>query len=237
MIEDELKKSNYQITNAKKLYGKLFAGELKHLISLSGFYELLKVKGYKYRQIIRRSYECLNVKEYRIWYYYYWLDVLENKDYFCLYFDWSSFSESNFQRKIWSQKVSKAIITEQYHYQSLHLLTLMSNFKMEALQFVQGSLSSFIIFRFLKTVLLELEHQMVSQNKTLVVILDNSPMNHSVSLKNFSYSRRIHLLYTSPNSSFQNPIEMAYTKIKKSLKRVFSSSKSIKKNRYYKQSN
>ena len=75
-IEEELKKTNYQITNAKKTYKKLFVGGSKSLVSMSSFYELPKIKGYKYRQIIRRSYECVNVKEYRIWYYYYWVHFL-----------------------------------------------------------------------------------------------------------------------------------------------------------------
>ena len=107
----------------------------------------------------------------------------------------------------------------------MHLLALINHQKVVSFQFVCGNLSSAIIFAFLETVLTELNCEAKRLRREICIVLDNSPMNQFIALRKLVLDLRIELLFTAPNSSFQNPIEFLFAKIKAPLKTVFSCNK------------
>ena len=127
-----------------------------------------------------------------------------------------------FSKKAWSQKSVKAVKKIRFVYSCLHLLTILGEDSIESYQFLKGQLSSPIIFHFLKTSLTLLIEKYRTVGKKLVLILDNSPMNHSRALKNFAFYTKIRIFYTPPYSSFVNPVETTYAFIKNRLRQIFS---------------
>ena len=88
-----------------------------------------------------------------------------------------------FKKKAWAFLSHKAISKENYFYAKLHLLAIFSHEKVESMQFIQASLSSDVIFKFLVQNLDFLLMKYVGTGKTINLILDNSPMNHLVATK------------------------------------------------------
>lgn len=192
--------------------------EPKITFSESSFYKLFKQMGFKRHVLVDRSAETEKLLEYRLRFYqvlFHYFDDCQNE--FC-FFDWSSFSKSNFQQKAWSMRGEKAIKFENYCYCSLHFFGLLTQEKLRCCQFVKGSLSSVIVFNFLEKTLSKLNEEVIKRNRKLVLILDNSPMNHSIPFKNFAFTKKITVLYTPPNSSFVNPIEKLFAFFKTKLK-------------------
>ena len=169
--------------------------------------------------------ETPDVKEARISFLLNYVLRSKNPRSVFFYFDWSSFADSNFKRLSWSLRGQKSLTHHRYAYSCLHLLALVSNERVEAYQMVRGTLCSQIVFNFLSGALDFLLQTLERQNCSAVVILDNSPLNISNALVHFCIRRRVTLLFSAPNSSFLNPIEMLFAFTKAPLKRRFSCSK------------
>ena len=117
------------------------------------------------------------------------------------------------------------IVKSKYIYSNLHLLVLLGPDRIKSFQFVRGRLSGKIIFSFLKKTIDGLLRYRAVQDKEFVIILDNLPLNQSSSLFYFMVNKRITLLFTSPTSSFLNPVEMLFAKIKQLLKKLYCQDK------------
>lgn len=101
----------------------------------------------------------------------------------------------------------------------------MSDQRVEGFQVFQGSLTFKIVFHFLFVTLERLVEPAGAPGRRVVVVLDNSPLSHIVSLINYCIHRRVTLLHTAPRSSIENPIEILFVFLKAPLKRTFSCSK------------
>ena len=150
---------------------------------------------------------------------------LRDTDTEVFYFDWTSFSSQNFQAKSWSESGMKSIVTDSYPYAKLHLLALLGPDRLVALQYVAGTLNSPVVFDFLFQVLCKVTRKAHQIGKAVVIVLDNSPLNHSKALKNLARYLRLSFLFTAANSSFLNPIEMLFAKFKAGFKTKNSASK------------
>ena len=135
------------------------------------------------------------------------------------------FLGTKFKKKSWSAIGSKNISNEQYTFAKIHLLAILGRIKIKSFQLIKGTLSSVIIFNFLSFSLGQLSQRFQMKNKPIFVILDNSPMCHSRALKKFVTANNYLLVYTSPNSSFSNPIEYMLGKIKTPLRSHYCMSK------------
>lgn len=191
------------------------------LFSKSFLYTILKQKNFRFKAVVERKNENASIKKARVHFYQRYSIFLNDSNTECLYFDWTSFCEGNFKNKIWSQRREKSIVKSVYVYSNLHLFVLLGPDCIQSFQFIRGRLSSQLIFSFLSQTIDGLLNFSNARNKNLVIILDNSALNHSLPLFSFMANTRITLLFTAPNSSFSNPIEMLFAKIKTPLKKVF----------------
>ena len=141
------------------------------------------------------------------------------------YFDWTSFSGNNFQARSWSGSGRKSVVNDAYQYSKLHLLALLSLQGLIAMQYVTGSLNSPIVFDFLLRVLEKVTRKAHEEGNNVVIVLNNSPLNQATAIKNLVMQERFTLLFTAPNSSFLNPVELLFGKLKAGLKTKNSASK------------
>lgn len=181
-------------------------------------YRTFRMHGYRWKSNIVRSNQTDSLKDARCWFLKEYLYDLSDADSLVFYFDWSSFSEKNFQSRSWSATGAKSIVNNCYVYCKLHLFAVLGPDGVEAMQFVSGTLHTAIVFEFLLEVMGRISRRVHNDQKNVVLVLDNSPMNHSVGLKNYAASEMFTLLYTAPNSSFLNPIEYLFAKCKAGLK-------------------
>lgn len=217
-IEDYLQKESLTFPTIKQIHTYIQQNYDIAQFSRSSLYRLIKYRGFNFRSIIQRNNENGPNKLSRIRFYKYYTDLLIPSDIQCCYFDWTSFAENNFKKRIWAQRGDKPIVKSRYSYSNLHLFVLLGREKVFSFQFFKGRISSEIIFSFLSQSIIGIERFYGLQRNSLVVILDNSPLNQSLSLFNFMTIREIKLLFTAPSSSFLNPIEMLFAKVKQPLK-------------------
>jgi transposase len=230
-IESLTINANATFDNVKQLTAKLSRETNFEPISHSKLYRTLKAGGWKFRPVVFHSNETNNLKSARIWFFDQFLSILNDTREVVAYFDWSSFSEHNFQKKNWVQSGRRAVSNEVYVYAKVHLLAMISHQSVESVQFVRGNLSSQLIFDFLSQSIKKLLQNSPKRISRLTIVLDNSPMNHSKAIKNFCLTSKVKLLYTAPNSSFLNPIEQLFAKIKTPLKQAFTMNKYINQQR------
>ena len=103
-------------------------------------------------------------------------------------------------------------------YSSLHLLAVMGEKKIVAIQFIRETSNSELIFAFLRIVFDRI-YRLHGQSQTNKVFMyDNSPLNKSLELFNLAARKKIVRLFTELNSSFLNLIEMILAKLKSPLK-------------------
>ena len=209
---------------------KRISNDLKLTQRISNFsestlYRVLRAKGFKYKPVVFHCNETENLKDYRIWFYKRYLELLSDPNEVIFYFDWSSFSDKNFQRRAWAGSSKRAVSKEVYTYAKIHLLAITSHERVECVEFVRGNLASLVIFEFLKRSIENLLTLQRVRGKVCTLILDNSPLNHSKAIKKFCVESRMKLLFTAPNSCFQNPIEFLFAKVKSPLKKHFTMNK------------
>lgn len=94
--------------------------------SNSSLYKILHLKGWKCRAATFRAGATLQNKDARIWFFDRYLQLINDDTQIIIYFDWSSFSEKNFQRKLWTRICEKPITKQFYMYAKLHLLCIIS---------------------------------------------------------------------------------------------------------------
>ena len=230
-IESLTINANATFDNVKQLTAKLPIEANFEPISHSKLYRTLKAGGWKFRPAVFHSNETDNLKSARIWFFERFLSILNDTREVVAYFDWSSFSEHNFQRKSWVQSGRRAVSNEVYVYAKVHLLAVISHQSVESVQFVRGNLSNQLIFDFLFQSIKKLLQNSPKRTSRFTIVLDNSPMNHSRAIKNFCLTNKVKLLFTAPNSSFLNPIEQLFAKIKTPLKQAFTMNKFLNKQR------
>lgn len=97
----------------------------------------------------------------------------------------------------------------------------MGSTKILAAQFVRGILCKEVIFSFIKQAIDKLTFWIDDSRMKITIVIDNSPLNHSTAIYNYAIMKGIGLLFTAPNSSFLNPIEMLFGKLKAPLKKRF----------------
>ena len=146
--------------------------------------------GVSLKKAVKREKETDNVKEFRIWYYVELSTLLFIEKSYFIFFDWSSFAETGFKNRSWSEIGKKSIIREGYSYKKLHLLALLGKNEVEFYQFTLRRLTAPLIFDFLQKSLENLIKKYQQLNLRLIVILDNSPLNHSRAIKNFCWLLR-----------------------------------------------
>lgn len=224
-LSDVLKEHNYAFSDGSVLYDQVVNENPALNLSKSAFYQHLKTIGLTNKKSIYRSTDTPILKESRISFFANYVKYLNNRRYDIVYFDWTSYSESNFKQNSWSLQGRKSIIHERYGYSALHFLAMISLEKVEAFQFIRGTLTSSIVFNFLSGALSRPEFIDSHRGRQLVIVLDNAPSNCSNALIALCVERRITLLFTAPNSSFLNPIEMLFAFLKSNLKKIHSINK------------
>ena len=216
-------KANFQ--TIKELSSKLSRKTNLPPFSQTTLYRTVKAGGWKFRPVVFHSNETDTLKNARIWFFERFLPMLNDPREVVVYFDWSSFSEKNFQKKSWAKSGERAISTEIYVYAKIHLLAVLGHNEVESIQFVRGNLTSSLIFDFVSQSIESLLEKNHKRGVRLTIVLDNSPMNHSWAIKNFCLIKRVKLLYIAPNSSFLNPIEQMFAKVKSPIKQAFTMNK------------
>ena len=129
------------------------------------------------------------------------------------------------------KSAERDVVSKSYVHVKIHLLAMFSREKVESEQFILGNLNSSLIFNFIMQTVENWLRKNPKRRVRLTIVLDNSPMNHSWAIKNFCLIKKMKLLYTAPNSSFLNPIEQMFAKIKALFKQAFSMNKYVKKPR------
>ena len=213
------------IQNLKQFHEKV-QSEFSHvLISQSSLRKMILFQGFRFKKNVPRLSQTDKSKNARSLFMKEYLHKLQDSNTEVHYFDWSSFSAQNFQQKSWSMSGEKSIVNDSYSYSSLHFLALMGPEKVEAVQFVRGPLCSPTIFNFMREVIELVCERAHSREKNVVVVLDNSPLNHSLAMAGLTQHFQFSLLFTAPNSSFLNPVEYMFAKVKAGLKSKVSLSK------------
>lgn len=180
----------------------------------------MKAAGFKYKSFVVRQNQSKQLKKIRVIFFRELRDLLNRDKPELFFFDWTSFSADNFKRKGWSPSTKRSIVNTQYAYSCLHMLAVMCSRKVCAIQFIRENLNTEIIFSFLQEAFTKISRSQEYNNTNNIIILDNSPLNHNLALYNFAHSNKCSIIFTAPNSSFLNAIEMLFAKCKAPLKKV-----------------
>ena len=220
-VANLLEFEQWKIKEVKKTWLKAQTSNECCMMSYSTFLKMIHNAGMSCKKVVFRNNETDCVKRSRIWFFVKYAELLYQKTTTIFYFDWSSFGESNFKKNAWSTKGVKAVSAEKYAYRQLHLLTLLGKMGIQNFQFIKGGLSAKLIFWFLHKSIQQFIEDKRNKTKKMVVVMDNSPLNNSKALKHYAYFTGVTILFPAPCSSFQNPVEMLYAKIKQCLKQIF----------------
>ena len=220
-----LSQSQHGFRNIKSLREKFKEHPTLSFLSYQRVISLVKSLGYRYKKTVVRSQENSKIKKARVRFLEEFAQRLSDCNSEVLYFDWSSYSDKNFQLKKWSLVGKKAVVDSSYLYARLHLFAILGRSGVIGFQIVRGNLSSEIVFRFVKRTLDFVFRRKSDFRERIVLVLDNSPLNHSMSLENFAVLKKVNLLFTAPSSSFLNPIEMFFAYVKQPLKESFATNK------------
>ena len=224
-INSYLDSNNGTFNTTKLLFGHLLDIHGTKLISYSSFYRIIKESGLKFKTIKNHTNQTKQLKLARIHFFCQYVKIMGDNITECLYFDWTSFAESNFKQKAWAHGSNSAVVNTLYSYSKLHLLVILGPTKVITFQFVKGTLKSEIIFDILLSTFNNILNYIEGEVPPRVLVLDNSPLNHSTTIYNFFIDRNIKLLYTAPFSSFLNPIEFVFVKVKAPLKSIYCTNK------------
>lgn len=109
--------------------------------SASTLYRVMKLLGFKHKKLTPRINETRQVKRSQIYFYRHLLGALQRPNIELYYFDWTSFSDSNFKQKGWSRAGEKAVTKSRYVYSRLHLLAIINKSGVYSFQVIRGTLT------------------------------------------------------------------------------------------------
>jgi hypothetical protein len=177
-------------------------------LSRPGLDWALKATGVRLKKVVERCPSSDGLLESRITFFQNWARCGSDRRFFIVFFDGTSFSQANFKQMAWSLRGRKSVVSRRYVQTDLRLLALMSEGPIEGYQLAQENLASDLVFNFLSGCLGSILDRLESDDRRLVVVLDNSSLYFGEALRHFCLNRRMTLLYTALRSSFQNPIEI-----------------------------
>lgn len=224
-VSEVLQDRNFAVDSGVEILEELRQQKPGLGLSRLRLYWALRATGLRLKKVVERCPSNSELLESRITFFQNWTRCGNDRRFFFVFFDWTSFCEGNFKQMAWSLRGKKSIVGRRYVYTGLHLLAVMSEIRIEGYQLAQGNLSTDLVFNFLTGCIAHILERLSTDGRRLVVVLDNSPLNFGEALRHFCLLHQVTLMYTAPRSSFQNPIEMLFAMIKAPLKRVFSASK------------
>lgn len=122
--------------------------------------------------------------------------------------DETSFNRNNTSIYGYSLKGNKIFIRKNVpRITSKTAICCISDNKIILNQIIEGSINKNIFLNFIESLNLSSNH---------VLLLDNASIHHSKLIKNYCMSKNIELLYTPPYSPWFNPIELAFSIVKRS---------------------
>jgi hypothetical protein len=215
--------------SAKQIVGQLRKTGKEGLGGESGVYRAVRALGFRFKEPKAKAVESEQLKDARVLFYNRLLDALQDDSVHVCNFDWTSFSPSNFKRRHWARTGEQNKVEGRYQYQKLHLLALLDSQGGVVGQFVKGSLGHGVVFCFLRDAVLRASRRLAQPHHRLVVILDNSPLNHVLPIKYFAVANKVSLLFTPPTSYFSNAVELLFAMLKAPLKKVFDAAELLHK--------
>ena len=177
--------------SVKQLTASLGDGQKKELGGRSGVYRAVRALGFRFREPKTAQVESERLKDARVLYFDQYLRDLQDDSTDVCHFDWTSFSPGNFKRRQWGRVGVPNVVEERYQYTKLHFLALLDSKGGVVGQFVQGSLNQAVVFCFVRDAVLKLRSQASPGNNRLLIVLDNSPFNHSLPLKLFAVQNQV----------------------------------------------
>jgi len=130
----------------------------------------MNLRGLIPKKPVTRCNETDSVKLARRWFAKEFITRLKEPNTTVLYFDWTSFAQSNLRKRAWSEVGTRAVVMDSYGYQKLHMLAILGPQGVQSVQFVSGGLCSQLIFTFLRRSLTAATH-LYHQNRKNVVLV------------------------------------------------------------------
>lgn len=204
----------------KKIYRKFSERNKRVSISKSTFYRLFRILGFRYKKIMQELPSRDRVLIHRILYMEELICDLQDKKTKVLFFDSTTFSDSNLKKRGWSLPNSNFHMTKKFSYSQTHLLLLIDDSQIVSVQLFKGNMINLDIISFLEISLDS--YTRYRKNKKIVVVLDNATMHQTSHFKNFVLQNKYHLLFTVPRHPLFNAAEYVFRFIKTRLKNKYS---------------
>lgn len=99
-----------------------------------------------------------------------------------------------------------------------HIHAILSKHRVESILTTYTTIDGDVVLNSLRQMLISLKEKEVNKELTMVLFLDNAPVNKTAKIKDLCINLGVILLYNSPHSPQMNPIEEVWRIIKMSLK-------------------
>ena len=141
------------------------------------------------------------------------------KEFLILFFDETTISQKNFKNKIYKKKNQKTNNKFLPKYFKNHFLVIMNKNEIISYLLTEENLETMIVVNFLIATI-DFLRSIKRENRKIIIFADNAAYHRTDIIKKMCSIYQNYIIFNSPNSPKQNPIETVFEFFKRRIRNV-----------------